>query len=404
MRGPRWWALLGGLFVLAALSGRGVLSVFVAVLAAATAASELWWRYGLSNVTFDRHLGAQQLSFGEETTLQMVVVNAKPLPLAWLLVRDGFPSGVALASDDEAPGMTLQQNTLSTLLSLRWYERVVRTHRLRGTQRGVFRFGPATVSSGDILGMRRRERDEPRTDMLIVYPRVVPVAALGLPADRPVGDWLGQRRIAPDPLRLATVREYSAGDSPRHIHWKASAHADALMTKVFDPGAALALVVAVDVQTLPRTFESVPEHLEFAISAAASLAVWGLDGRHAVGLCANGISSDGQRWVYVQPSRHPQQTSTLLAELAALTGLRGAPMHEVLRWIMPRLPLGATVLTVTALPTEQVQTALLALQEAGHPVLLLTVGDEAPAVPATIATHHLGGRDAWQRLATLELG
>ena len=403
MRGPRWWGLLGALFLVAVLTRQGALSVFVAVLAAATAVSELWWRYGLSGLTFARALGDHQISLGEETTLQMTVVNAKPLPLAWLQVRDSFPSGVELASGAQAPGMTLRQNVLSTLLSLSWYQRVVRTHRLRGTHRGVFHFGPATLSTGDLLGLRRRERDEPHTDTLIVYPQVVPVDALGLPADRPVGDWLGQRRIAPDPLRLATLRDYAPGDSPRYIHWKASAHADALRTRVFDPGAALSLVLAVDVQTMPRTFEAVPEYLEYAICAAASLAVWGLEERHAVGLCANSISRAGERWVYLDPGRHPQQAPTLLAELAALSSFRGAPMEEVLRLVMPRLPLGATVAAITARPTEEVQVALLALAEAGHPVVVLTVGDEAPPVAPAFITHHLGGRDAWQHLAALHL-
>jgi len=41
------------------------------------------------------------------------------------------------------------------------------------------------------------------------------------------------------------------------------------------------------------------------------------------------------------------------------------------------------------------------IQEAGHPVLLLTVGDMPPLVPLRLETRHLGGSDAWQRLESL---
>ena len=70
---------------------------------------------------------------------------------------------------------------------------------------------------------------------------------------------------------------------------------------------------------------------------------------------------------------------------------------------MSLLPYGSTVVAITARPVEEVLVSLLGIKDAGHPVVLLTVGDEEPEVPVLFDIHYLGGRDAWRRLEALEL-
>ncbi|MBM3190902.1 MAG: DUF58 domain-containing protein, partial [Chloroflexi bacterium] len=302
MKGAIWWGVLGLLFALAVAMQRGALAVFVLILALAAGTSELWARYCLTNVTFRRHLGSRQIAYGEETTLQLEFVNAKLLPLAWLLARDKYPNQLPLLTATATTGFWPQRGWLYSVVALRWYERVTLTHRVRGAQRGHFVFGPAELASGDVFGFRQCERSEEGMDTLVVYPKVVPLEALGLPTERPLGQWLARRRIAEDPLRFAMVREYVPGDNPRFIHWRASAHRGALQSKVFDPSDTLTLVLAVDVQTRPHAYEYVSDYLELVISAAASLAVRALDERHMVGLSANGLARGGQAWLYLRPS------------------------------------------------------------------------------------------------------
>lgn len=404
MKGAGWWALLAGLLLLAVIARRGLLSVFVIVLALATAASELWARYCLSNLSYRRRLGSDHLAYGEETSLQIEIVNAKPLPLAWLLIRDGFPQALELLTEQSDTARIRHTGELTTFLSLRWYQRVTRTHRIRGEHRGVFALGPARLSSGDVFGMRWREREDPDVDKLVVYPKVVPLDVLGLPTERPMGERTARRRIIEDPLRFASLRDYVPGDNPRYIHWKSTARRGTVQTQVFEPSATLSLVVALDVQTLDRPFEQVPDYLEYVISAAASLLSHALNERHQAGLCANGLGESGRRWLYIPPGRHPAHLSILLSTLAALGPFRGVPIAELLHRVMPLLPLGATLAAVSAIPNDDLYVALLALQEAGHPVVLLTVGDEPPAVPERFETHHLGGRHAWRQLESLHLG
>jgi uncharacterized protein (DUF58 family) len=403
VKGSAWWA---GLLVLAvvALATRNVaLLAFALVLGLAGASSALWARYCLSNVRYRRSLGAHHLTYGQETSLTIEFINAKPIPLAWLLARDQYPPRVQLLTGEVLRDPARQRSWLNNLLSLRWYERVTRVHRLKGSQRGTFQFGPVELASGDILGFQRKYRQETQFDTLIVYPKIVPVQALGLPAGRPMGDWTAARRVMENPLRFSTVRDYQPGDNPRHIHWKATARMGALQTKVFEPTNTLSLVLAVDVQTTVNAYGVVSEYLELVISAAASLAVHALSERYMVGLCANGIAR-GAFWTYVQPGRRTEHLQQLLTVLASLDGFRGEPFARMLHGLAPRLPFGGTLIALTALPDEALYELLLNMRTRGHPVLLLTVGDEKPDVPIQLPHYHLGGSDAWHRLETLELG
>jgi hypothetical protein len=70
---------------------------------------------------------------------------------------------------------------------------------------------------------------------------------------------------------------------------------------------------------------------------------------------------------------------------------------------MPLLPYGATIAAITAMPNDATYRALAALQDANHPIILLTIGDRMSDVPERFTRHHLGGHDAWHRLEALQL-
>jgi uncharacterized protein (DUF58 family) len=423
MTHKNWWAFLAVLFVLSLVlrANRGpatALFLFAVLLAMASGASVLWYRYCLHGVTYRRKLREEHIFSGEATELTIEVTNAKPLPLAWLFIRDSFPKDLslltgALHATNEPEGTSLPDqegstSSLTDVLSLRWYERVQRTYRLESHKRGVYRFGPVGITSGDIFGFGQKHVLIEHQDRLVVYPRVVPIEWLGLPPDlvrfeKPGGELKARRRIIQDPLRMASVREYVPGDSIRHIHWKSTARFNQLQTRVFDPSASPVLVIVVDLQTVHNPYGFIPEYLELIICAAASLAVHALDQRQAVGLYANGGPSGASHWTSVPAGQSSAQGAQILEALAPLSGFRQLPLHQLLDRTMPTMPYGSTAAIITARPTEQTQASMLTLQDAGHPVVLLTVQDQRPQVPAVFDTFHLGGRDAWHRLETMGL-
>jgi uncharacterized protein (DUF58 family) len=362
MRGGLWWTVIVLLAVLAVLLQQPLLAAFVLGLALAGGASELWSRRSLSRVSYRRILGDSHLAFGEESTLTLEFVNAKLLPLAWLVARDEYPPGVTLLTGTVDATQGARRAWLTNLVALRWYERVRRVYHIRGDHRGLFRFGPAEIVSGDMFGFRRQLMPVPGSDDLIVYPKIIPLEHLGLPAGRPMGDWLAPRRLLEDPQRFAMTRDYVPGDNPRYLHWKATARTGRLQSKVFDPSATLSLTLAVDVQTAAGAYEYEPDALEFVISAAASLAMQALQERHSVGLCANGLQEGQSGWVQVRPGRHPEQLHQLLTALACLDAVRGTPFETMIGLTLPTLPYGSTLVALTAWPRDANIESLLAVQ------------------------------------------
>ena len=352
--------------------------------------SWLWGRYCLSNVTYTRRFSQHRLFYGEEADIWIEVVNAKPLPLLWLKAEDEFPK--------ELPGQQTkfdysgkeQRVILANVFSLRWYERVRRHYRLRGERRGAYDFGPVLLSSGDLFGFRERRREDDRLDTVLVYPKIVALENLRLKMARPFGDFASERRISEDPLRLAAVRDYQPGDSIRYIHWKATARRGALQTKVFDPGASQTLIICLNTQTLEEAYGGVMIDLyETGVVAAASLAHAGLEAHHTVGLYVNCGVRDSHRWISIPASRRGDQQTRILEALAQLTYLTLIPFERLLRQEAPHLPYGATIVLVTAIMNEPIQTALLDLRAGGHPLTLVMIGQPMEAALPDVPTYFI---------------
>jgi uncharacterized protein (DUF58 family) len=401
-RALNWLTVL--LFIAAVWLRNPLLLLLAMLLMLVAGVTALWDRYALAEVTYTRRIATPRLFAGEETDLTIEIVNAKPLPLAWLKAADEWPDQITLQrgrlGDSWKPGRQL----LSNMVSLWLYERVRKEYRLRADQRGVLEFGPAELRSGDMFGFRQQRQELTDPDLLIVYPRVVPVTALGLPAAHPFGDTKALRRLLEDPLRVSGVRPYAAGDSPRFIHWRATARRGGLQTKVFDPAAAHTTALFLDLRTLRDSPGIISDYLEYAISATASLARFLLDAREAVGVYANGAWRLAEALtVRLPPARRPAHWFDILDALARLSGYPTIPLDELLYAELSTLPVGATIIVISAAPREALSAALLDARRAGRPVALAAIGEKPPDMPDEIPTFWIGGHEAYRHLKELDL-
>jgi len=378
-----------------------LLGVLLALVAGVTA---LWDRYALAGVTYTRHLGAQRMFVGEETDLWIEVVNAKPLPLAWLKIEDEIPDGIKIPKGKVYRSYKWTRFILANLISLRFYERVRKHYRLRAMQRGALEFGPVELRSGDMFGFKYQEKEDSHIDWLIVYPKVVSVTALGLPATYPFGDAQTARKITEDPLRVTGVRAYAPGDSPRFIHWKATARRRELQSKVFEPGAARATAILLNALTVADQPGYIPEYFELAVTAAASVARFILNRREAVGLYANTSRLRERPLVRLPPSRRPDRWFEVLDTLAWVNCLAAVSFEPMLQAEAASLPFGAAVIAISAVTTDDMIAALLDLQRSGHPITWLSIGESAPEhVPDDLQMYWIGDRTTYQRLVELDL-
>ncbi len=374
------WLVLAAILTLFGVGFRrqGLLLIALSLLTIVLV-SWLWNRLSLWGVSYRRLFSERRAFCGETVEVTLSVDNRKFLPLSWLRVEDTFPTDLPLEGGEVVISAGSNLGTLSTFFSLNWYERRRRRYRLHCTQRGFYAFGPATLESGDLFGLFRSQERQEKQEWLIVYPKVLPLAELGLPAKNPFGEIKAQKRIFEDPSRTIGVRDYQPQDGLRRIHWKATARHQRLQAKDYEPATSIKLIVFLNVATLRRHWMGViPELLEKAVSVTASIATYGIAQRWPVGVIANGALPRSDQPIKVLPGRSPAQLVRILEALAAVTPFATSSIEALLRAESPRLPWGATLVVVTAIVTEELEATLVRLKEVGRRLVLISLGLEAP--------------------------
>ncbi|MCL4466537.1 MAG: DUF58 domain-containing protein [Chloroflexi bacterium] len=402
MFGEGWHLAIAALLVTSLVLRSGLLFVVSLALLLVATASRLWDKYCLTGVEYRRHFSQTRAFFGEEVELTVEITNRKLLPLAWLEVEDELPTELEPRQGRLTPSHKAGRSLLLNLLSLRWYERVRRHYRLRCDVRGYHSFGPATLRSGDLFGFYRRGTTVENEDHLLVYPRVVPLGRLGLPAKDPFGDRKARQWLFEDPLRIAGTREYVYGDSLRRVDWKATARTQRLQVRLHEPTTTYRLVIFLNLNTFGGYWWWLGydrDLLELSISVAASVANWATEQGYQVGLLANGNARRSDQTVKVVPSRDPNQLTHILEALAKVLPFATMPLEGLLRLESNELPYGATLVVVTAVLNEEITHELLALKAAGHRIALLLVGDQVPSFHwEGIAVYRIGGEATWRDL------
>lgn len=398
------WVAVGIVLLAAVLLRNSLLLTMGLILLLIGLASMLWSRYCLAAVSYRRRLGSNRLFFGEQTDLWIEVTNAKPLPLAWLRCEDEIPGALIIEPETRISRYSTARRMMVNLFSVRWYERVTRRYRVTGTHRGAWAFGPVQLMSGDIFGFSVKRETIPDTDTLLVYPRIVPLNTLGLPARHPFGEDRAERRVIEDPIRLMGVRDYQQGDSFRHIHWKASARRQDLQTKVFEPSASRLFLIFLNVDTFRNRLEGAdPELREYAISAAASIGRWAWEKGETVGLYSNGSLPGGGR-LRIPAGSRPDQAVRILEGLARMRIVSLGSIEQILQIETESLRYGSTIVVVTSVVDEVLERPLLDLRRRGHAVVVVHVGHEPPTrqIPG-VRVYHIGNEATLNATGTLEL-
>jgi uncharacterized protein (DUF58 family) len=270
---------------------------------------------------------------------------------------------------------------LSILLSVRWYERVRRHYSVKAGARGYHPFGPATLRTGDVFGFFSKELAFEREDFLLVYPKVVSLQQLRLPARDPFGDVpLRRQWLFEDPLRTVGVRDYAPTDSQRRIHWKATAKAQELQVKLLEPTTTYRMLVLLNVHTSTHNWAWAgydPELLEASITVAASLASWAVEQGYQIGLSANAKAYRSRAALRLPPSRDPRQLMHVLEALATVVPMATMSLESLLELEGHDLAFGTTIALVTATTDDALLRRMQRLRRAGHRPALFLIGARA---------------------------
>lgn len=406
----RQWLGVAALTGLAAAIFREpVLAIVAFAIAAVGLGLRLWWDHALDNLTYHRHFATTRAFYGDDVAIELTAINAKPLPLSRLEIVEQTSPNVQVSGRQMERSAESHGSIFRTMFSLGMYEKVSHHYVMTCHKRGWHRFGPATLAANDPFGMVVRRSTIDSIEGVLVYPRVVPMTELIVPARQPLGDLKPATPLVEDPMRMSGVRPYVAGDSPKRIHWRATARTGELQTRVFEPSATPVAAIFLDTITFSHLWEGQDSGLlELSVTVAASMAAQMLEGKHQVGVYANAPIPNRARTVRIAPGRRPGQLTRILEQLAMLVPAFGDRIETMVAEELPRLPWGASIVIVTCRVSPGLQRTLLRLARSGgmRRFVVVAIGEPPRLVPEIrrrVAVYHLGTEEGWDAISQIQL-
>jgi uncharacterized protein (DUF58 family) len=317
----------------------------------------LWSRFSLNGLSLARRVDADRAQVGQLLVERIEVANRGRFGKIGLEVLDHS---------------TLPNHAVSRVVNVPRRGSTTWEVVTRCVRRGRYRLGPATLRSGDPVGIFRRQAVASAQHEVIVYPAVIELDAVPVPTGTLAGGDSLDRRTPFTTPNIAGVREYSPGDAFNRISWSTTARVGRLMVKEFDldPTADIWLVLDLEggvhrlatrpLNFLPNAEGEFPVEAwldsteEYAVTIIASLAGHFLRQRRNVGLIASGAHLE-----VIQPDRSDRQLLKMLEDLAVVQADGNLPLAEVLVAESRRFSRQDALLVVTP-STEESWVATLA--------------------------------------------
>ena len=381
----------------------GFLVLFVGVLL------RLWWDNSLRNLTYARTFANTRAFYGDSVPFTLTAQNLKPLPLTRIDVFEQVSPQGKIRDHELYSSMETRNLMFESVFSLGMYERVVHHYHLECDHRGWQTFGPTKLTVRDPFGATVRHLRLDDRNGVLVYPRMVPMSNFVVSPRQPLGDMKPATPLVDDPMRITGVRPYVPGDSPRRIHWRATARTGDLQTRVFESSASPVAAIFLDTITFSHLWEGQNSNLlELSIVVAASMSRQMIDGRHQVGLYANAPAGHRTRTVRISPGRRGGQLQKILENLAMLQPAFGDRIEKMIGQELHRLPWGATAVIITSQVTANFQRSLLRMARAGgaNRFVIVAIGEKPtlfPEVARRFAVYHLDGEEAWDAIEHIQL-
>lgn len=339
--------LIAILFGVAVINDWSAIDGLIIALLVVLLVSYLWSRLSLQRLGYTRTIETDRVRVGETISERMALVNHSILPKLWVEVRDmatvpGHPVGKVV-----------------NLGSKRRHDWEVATPAL---QRGRFRLGPLSISSGDPLGLFQERKTLPATYEIICYPAAIDTSSVPLPGAMLTGGQMATRRLTLESPMTSGVREYAPGDPLNHISWTATARRGSMMVKEFDPDPTSDLWVLIDLNedgSLPLNVDqshvsrsSDPRSLldsteEYVVSIGASLTERALHEGRKVGLVVNRSLP-----VRIHAENSERQWLRIFEILAVATAFGHRDLAEAIALESPHLSRNAGIVIVTASPSR----------------------------------------------------
>jgi uncharacterized protein (DUF58 family) len=291
-----------------------------------------------------------RLSIGRDNLVVLVVQSqAKP---ATLQIRDTSP-GADFSVSTATLETTLQANTSQKL-----------TYTVKPLRRGEYQWGNLHVRQRSTWGLAWLDWKIPQNQKVAVYPDLLGLRALSIRLALQSAGAMRQRKRMGMGTEFAELREYSTGDDPRLIDWKATARRSRPLIRVLEPEQEQTLIILLDRGRLMTAQVQGLKRFDWGLNATLSLALAGLNRGDRVGV---GVF-DRTIHTWMPPERGQNHLSKLIDRLTPIQPEFLEPDY-----------LGA----VTTLVSQQTRRALVVIitdivDTTASAELLLAVGRMAP--------------------------
>ena len=313
-----------------------------------------------------RYVTPTRVSAGQPATVTLALANDGTMPMGMLLLEDQVPYVLGTRArfivDHAGP---------------RWHEEV--TYAVRSEVRGRYDIGPLTIRVSDPFGLIELVRSFHNTASLIVVPQVYSLPPIGI-----TGDWAGAgenrpRAFAVGSAEDVTVREYRHGDDLRRVHWRSTARAGELMVRREEQPWQSRATVLLDSRATAHRGSGLASSLEWAVAAAASIAVHLTQAGFSVRLVTDRHDVEAHPW-HDKAAKGAEQAGPILDELAVLTHSGNTSLTEAVDAVV-----GSPGLVVAILGelTSADITDLSRISSLGMPVLAIVLDTSrwGPVVP-----------------------
>lgn len=229
-------------------------------------------KYTLRKLNYQRILSSKTVEIGEEFEITTVVENKKVLPISYLQIAERLPLALEYKLKADVILSPVYQTHRITML-LMPFQRIKRTYRVFGKQRGMQRFKGVTLTAGDFLGFTTFSEDiDDCQQEIIILPKSI---SLGEEL-QPYGDYHGEisikRWIIEDPLMITGIREYTGSDPEKNIHWPSTLKSGDLMVKKYDFTSDHSAVIVLNNECTKHPWENIDaEKVERCYSIARSI-------------------------------------------------------------------------------------------------------------------------------------
>ncbi len=207
-----------------------------------------------------RSVDPGRIPVGSPARVLLRLSNLSRLPTGTLLLEDRLP--YALGSRPRLVLERLGGQRTSTV-----------AYTVRAEVRGRYEVGPLVVRLTDPFGLCELSRSFTTVGRLTVVPQVV-----SLPSVRLAGEYVGSgdsraRSVAVHGEDDVATREYRNGDDLRRVHWRSTARTGELMVRREEQPWESRATVVLDTRKQGHRGEGPTSSFEWAVSAAASIAL-----------------------------------------------------------------------------------------------------------------------------------